>query len=246
MKNKETNLEEVKNIALTLLHIDPEPTEFLFNIHPFITEFIRPFKINGEIKYININKNKEYYKKTLEEFTERINKAEKVDYIFILMHKPYRPLYFKMISKYLSEKDYNEWLQEVWTGTENPNQDPNVSISKWISFFNKANKKLLMTEEDYNVYNSLPDNEPLIIYRGVGKGREPFGLSWTKNTNTAEWFAKRWQNDCPYMFRAKCYKKDVLAYFNVRGEDELVVNVKNIFDVERIDLNGEHKETENS
>ena len=42
------------------------------------------------------------------------------------------------------------------------------------------------------------------------------------------------------MFKTTCKKADILAYFNCRGEDELVVNVKNLdkSKMERIDLNG--------
>ena len=97
-----------------------------------------------------------------------------------------------------------------------------------------------MTEEELNVYNSLSDTESIEIYRGVGHGREPYGLSWTANVATAQWFAKRWENKDAYMLKTHCNKSDVLAYFNCRGEDELVVNVKNLdkSKMERIDLNG--------
>ena len=71
---------------------------------------------------------------------------------------------------------------------------------------------------------------------GVGPGREQFGLSWTKNIKTAKWFANRWNNKNPYIIKAQCFKKDIFAYFNERSEDELVVNVKKIINIERIQL----------
>jgi hypothetical protein len=97
-----------------------------------------------------------------------------------------------------------------------------------------------MTEEELAIYNGFNDTDEITIYRGVGHGREPYGLSWTANTTTAQWFAKRWNNQDAYMFKTTCKKADVLAYFNCRGEDELVVNVKNLdkSKMERIDLNG--------
>lgn len=80
----------------------------------------------------------------------------------------------------------------------------------------------------YQVYTSMPDE--LRIYRGVAIGREPNGLSWTSNLETAKWFAHRFDRDdkTGYIETAIAKKEDVLAYFNTRGEDELVVNVRNL------------------
>ena len=44
-----------------------------------------------------------------------------------------------------------------------------------------------MQEKDYEVYKSFPDT--FNIYRGVAVGRNPKGLSWTQNLETAKWFA---------------------------------------------------------
>ena len=232
---KETDLNYAKDMANMLLSLDVEETEFeAFLIHPFLTQRFMLINRNDEdltdiLKDDNI-------KLAREKFANLIAESQDIWHIYCYMHKPYRALYFKLIYDHLSEKDYNTFLKNVWIDSENPNQDPNVKINAWINFYKKSNKNLIMSESELEVYNNLPDDELITIYRGVGPGREPFGLSWTKNIKTAKWFANRWNNKNPYIIKAQCFKKDIFAYFNERSEDELVVNVKKIINIERIQL----------
>lgn len=237
---KETNLDAIKSVARTLLYVDVTETEFPFLlIHPFLNNRFMCFS-NQDRTLIDILASDENLQKARDFFEKKINDADDVWRILMYMHTPYRPLLFKLCASDLSDEDYAQMLVEVWTGTENPNQDANVKITEWIRFFKKAKKDLLMTENELAIYNGLNDTEEITIYRGVGHGREPYGLSWTANTATAQWFANRWNNQDAYMFKTTCKKTDVLAYFNCRGEDELVVNIKNLdkSKMERIDLNG--------
>ena len=81
-------------------------------------------------------------------------------------------------------------------------------------------------EEEYEVYKSLPDK--FTVYRGVAIGRNPNGLSWTKSKSKAEWFSHRFDknNNIGYVQSAIADKQNVLAYFNSRDEDEIVVDPK--------------------
>jgi len=251
MKNI-TDLQSIKEAVLPLLYVDIRETDIPFIlIHPFLSNRYMTFANSkqGMNTIVDILESDENLEKARKFMKDRIVESNEFFRILALTHKPYRPLVFKLSEKFLSKQDYANALEEVWTGTENPNQDPNVSIPQWIKFFKKADKQLLMTEEDFKIYNDISDTEPIEIYRGVGINREPYGLSWTINKKTAEWFAKRWENTDAYMFKTYCYKKDVLAYFNTRNEDELVVNVKNLDKnkMERINLyEGENKTTEDS
>ena len=235
---KTTDMDYVKDVAKTLLYLDVQETEIDFIlVHPFLSQ--RDMVLNNtDHEVLDILASPENLDKARKRFTELIEGSDDLWHIMFLMHKPYRPLLFKLCDNKLSKEDFAKALEYVWTGTENPNQDPNVSISQWIKYFKKADKSLLMDEDDFAFYNSLSDNDPITIFRGVGKDREPYGLSWTVSIKTAKWFAKRWKNTEAYMFKTQCYKKDVLAYFNTRGEDELVVNVKALDknNVERIEL----------
>ena len=77
-----------------------------------------------------------------------------------------------------------------------------------------------MTEEEYEIYNNLP--ETFTVYRGVASGRNAKGMSWTQNLEVAKWFANRFNcGKKGYIQQATANKKDVLAYFNRRDEDEI-------------------------
>ena len=108
--------------------------------------------------------------------------------------------------------------------SENPNGDVNVSLRTFVKWFRRADKKLLMTDEDYKVYRDLPST--FRVYRGVAVGRNPKGLSWTRNLSTAEWFAKRFdtKDKKGFIQTAVISRSDALAYFNTRGEDEIVAD----------------------
>lgn len=237
---KKTNLDAIKDTACVLLYVDITETEFPFLlIHPFFNSRYIMFDIHDK-QPTDILASPENLQKARDYLEKKIDNADSIWQILMYMHTPYRPLLFKLCANDLSDGDYAQMLAEVWTSTENPNQDANVSIKEWIRFFKKANKNLLMTEDELTIYNSFNDTDEIAIYRGVGHRREPYGLSWTLNTTTAQWFAKRWDNKDAYMFKTTCKKADVLAYLNRRNEDELVVNVNNLdkSKIERIDLNG--------
>jgi len=234
--NKKTQFDKIKDVAITLLYVEPEETEFDFLlIHPFLNNRYMYFQERKELVDI-LSSTKEYIN-ARNKIKTMIDHAQDIWQIQMYMNKPYRTLFFKLINEYLSEKDYNDMLSSVWIDTENVNQDANVSIEDWIKFFKKANKSMLMNEEELNVYNNLPDNEKILVLRGVGKDRNPKGLSWTNSMETATWFAKRWKHEeDAYILKGYVYKKDIFAYFNERGENELVTNSKKVIDIERISL----------
>jgi hypothetical protein len=155
--------------------------------------------------------------------TKQIDKSDLTG-IFMLLRKPYHLAFLKYCYPYLSEKDMAEYFAHAWVNTENPNQDVNCPLSYLIRMFKKCNKKYLMTEEDYAVYEALP--ETFTIYRGVAVGRNPKGLFWTQNLKTAKWFAHRFDrgDQKGYIQAGIAEKKHVLAYFNTRNEDEIVYN----------------------
>ena len=148
--------------------------------------------------------------------------------IYSLIRKPYRLTFIKYCEQYLSDKNLAELLADAWVSSENPNQDVNCSIPYLVKLFKKCNKEYLMQSEDYAVYNSLPNE--FSIYRGVAVGRNPKGLSWTQNLEKAKWFANRFNTETKkgYVQVGIAKKEHVLAYFNTRGEDEIVYNSKKL------------------
>lgn len=238
MTDKKTNLDECKNIAKVLVEVDVRQTEVpLILSHPwFQSPFFNIMSKDNDYEIINILDSEENMKKAKEFIYKIIERANNIHQIYMLMNKNYRSLYFKLVNGFLSKDDYNDFLSFVWTDSENPNQDPNVSISKWVSFFKKADKTILMSPDEYKVYNDLMNQKEITIYRGVSKGRENFGLSWTCNKHIATWFASRFydEGDNAYIIKAKVKPDAILAYFNCRKEDEVVINIKKIYDVNRI------------
>lgn len=143
-----------------------------------------------------------------------------------IIRESYQLGFLKNIVSALSQTDLSQLLSMIWVNIENPNQDINASVSEIVRWFKKADKQSLMNQEDYEVYCNL--SECFSVYRGVAVGRNPNGLSWTRNLNRAEWFAHRFdrKEQQGYVRDATIFKRDVLAYFNTRGEEEIVVYIK--------------------
>jgi len=217
----ETNLEKIKNVAIIFLYQEIETTEFPFIVlHPF---FSSPFQyING--KMINILDDPLALSQIREEIEEWIRNAKDVEKVFYLIRKPYHLTFLKYIKKDLSDEDFSRLLGHIWVTSENPNQDVNVPINTLISWFRETDKQFLMTKDDFKIYENLP--EEIFVYRGVSRGRNPDGLSWTRTLEKAKWFANRFGEG--YVRSGIICKQDVLAYFSTRGEEEIVLDVSKI------------------
>lgn len=231
---KTTNIEEIRDLAIVFLHFDATPNKQLpFVIdHPYFDSVI----VGLGKELIDIRE-EENLKKVREKYTEMIRTGD-LTRIMLMIRSPYRFTFLKYAKPYLKKADFDEWLAHLWVESENPNQDVNVSIRTFISWFRKADKRTIMTEEDYDYYSKLPD--VVEVYRGVAVGRaEQKGLSWTCKYETADWFSKRFDNikegKFGYIIKAKINKEDVFAYFNTRNEDEVLCNSSKIYDVERIE-----------
>jgi len=96
---------------------------------------------------------------------------------------------------YMDAKDFSEYLADYWVSTESPNSDPNFSKKQLVRLFSQADKRYLMSEDEYRQYLLLP--EKLTVYRGVTShnAKNIKALSWTLNRDKAEWFAHRFGED---------------------------------------------------
>lgn len=219
-----TNLTEIKNIAKFFLHlpikVDENLPPMLCVHHPFLSSCIVNTK---SLEMVDVLNNPNALKEYNNFMESEINKSNLYK-VYTFIRKPYRLTFIKYCEPYLSEKDLAELFADAWVSSENPNQDANCSISYLTKMFKKCNKRYLMQEEDYKVYQSLPD--VFTIYRGVAVGRNPKGLSWTQNLGTAKWFAHRFDTNKQkgYIQVTTAKKENVLAYFNTRDENEIVYN----------------------
>lgn len=221
---KKTDLERIKTEAKAFLHLDYQVAErlspVLFVHHPFLTSVMAYDTQTKE--FIDIREDEALHKYR-QQMIQQIDRCD-LRRLYIMVNKPYRLTFIKYIESHLSERDFAELLSDAWVSSENPNQDVNCSITCLTRMFKRCNKRYLMSNRDYKVYNSLP--EQFTIYRGVAVGHNPDGLSWTQNKDKATWFASRFNTDYEkgYLLTTVIDKSDVLAYFNTRGEEEILVN----------------------
>ena len=230
---KNTNLEEVKEVFKNLLYAVPiEPQIAAICCHPFTESSIVPkisitndniFKI--EDSYWDLKKAEDYNEWT-KYICKNIDEFKDMYHLFYYINKPYRLVAYKYSKDYLSLEDFSGILEFCWTTAENPNDDINVSIKELIGYFRKADKHTIMNEDEYKIWEELPDE--FIVYRGISNHHNPKGLSWTRNKNVAEWFMNRWSNPDNYLLQATVKKEDCLCYFNGRDEDEIVVDSRHI------------------
>ena len=229
---KETDLEKVKSIArmLLLTPIHKTPYSPVVVQHPFTSSGIAAAKKDGALQIIDITESEENLVRWQDWMREWIINAKSAYEIYMMTNKPYGLTYLKYAEPYLSKEDFSKILGDAWVRSENPNGDANVSKRELLSMFKQADKKVLMTEEDYKRWESLDDT--LTVYRGVTShnAKNIKALSWTLDEKTAEWFAHRFDENGT-VYQAQINKKDVCAYFGERCESEVVVDPKGLMDI---------------
>ena len=218
----ETNLPQVKATFKTLCStVKIEPLDFNIASHPFTNSI----HACSKTRILNLTSPKDYNEWESKLFN-LIDRTESVIKLFFLVNKPYLLTVLKFVKPYLSLADFSNILSYAWTLSENPNKDVNVNINTLIKWFKEADKLSLMDKEEYITYQNLPNE--LVLYRGISTKSNPKGISWTRNLETAKWFANRFSISNNYILKAKVTKKDILCYFNSRNEDEVIINTKNI------------------
>lgn len=223
---KTTCLDEVKKQSKILLNIVPIVSDIRFPFiaqHPFTNSTHSFLPKEGMIDL----RNEDSYKKWIREM-ERMIDIWDLDRIFLMVNNPWNLTWLKYIKPYLSKEDFSRMLRDSWIEEENPNMDANVSIATAIKWFKEADKKYLMSDEEYSYWESLP--EELTLYRGVSVGRKKYGLSWTDDKEVAKWFQQRFAHGKKQgaLLMAKINKKHCLCYFNGRNEREIVLDVNAI------------------
>ena len=224
---KKTDLEAVKETLKLFLYMPIEETDLSQIIiqHPiFDTGYS---SVDGKI--VDITK-PEGLQKATKKMEEKIDSTDTLIRCSYIIRNSYYLTFLKYIKEYLSLQDFSLLLGKFWTEEENPNGDVNVSVSLAARWFRLADKKSLMYDDEYETYTALPEN--FIVYRGVTSGRNPNGMSWTREYDKAEWFSNRFGEG--YVLEGTVNKKDTLAFFNRRGEEEIVIEAKNVQNKQKI------------
>lgn len=116
------------------------------------------------------------------------------------------------------DEQYWSLLGSIWTDSENLWQ----SLDEWIALLSadRPGREHLMSEDARAVFATLPDT--LTVHRGADRGVNEHGPSWTLDEDKAHWFAQRFHTD-PVVLSGTVAKAHVLAYFDDRGEDEVLI-----------------------
>ncbi len=229
---EETNLNGVKSIAKQLVMVRLHLTEFSPVVvqHPFTSSGMVATPSDEGICLMNITESDAVFSRWQDFMKAQIDHAKNAYQIYMMTNKPYALTFLKMATPYLSQKDFSEILSDAWVRSENPNLDPNVTTSKLISMFKKADPEILMDDEEREQLAELDDT--VTIYRGVTSYNADNirAMSWTLDQKTAEWFAHRFDEDGT-VYEAQIPKQHILAIFNGRGESEVIVEPKFLTDI---------------
>lgn len=216
------SLKNAKKLAILYLKSEIKPDKNFGELiisHPFFESAFMADK-NG---IFNAIKDTKRYESHLKDWECRIENADSIDRILFYIRKAYRINYIYNLYKMykFSDEDCGRLLRNQWVVLENnetQNKATTKAMEKWLS----AIKPLrLENDEDKLTLDSL--SETFTVYRGVQIGENPVGFSWSLKKETAEWFAKRFDNEDAQLCEMVISKKDVVLYTDERGESEIVL-----------------------
>lgn len=155
---------------------------------------------------------------------------------FIFLHeRPYRLDAFMSVEDILPDKKYWSLLGDIWTDSENIRQ--NMSEWRHLLSSHRPCRYAMMQQEERNVIkHDLPGE--VTVYRGFpGRGIQ-HGFSWSTNPVVAKFFARRLagKDEARNLVVGTVAKKDVIAYFDGRSEQEVVVLPENVTVTKLIEL----------
>ena len=222
----ETYLTALKSLAHTFLYLEIQPTKMspLVVKHPFTDSGITAIRDeNNSIQPADLLNNQQALDCWRGQMAQNIQEAESSNQLFYMVTKSYRLAFLKYAAGYLSERDAASALNFVWTTSEAPNSDPNLSRRELLALFRSVSPSLLMDKEELQVYEELPDL--VTVYRGVTpyNAKMVKGLSWTLDRDTAEWFAHRYRSH-GQVYQAQIEKAHIHAIFLGRNEAEVIVD----------------------
>jgi len=212
-------------------HIDHDSPMGEFLRHPLIVTPYIP-QMNAYYNYQYLGKRKE---------ADKVLKKKDWSQWIWFHERPFRLDAFLSVCSGLPAKTYWELLREIWVDTEGPSVNQDI----WLELFNRPypKRRKMMTGKERRALTQASESGELNIYRGFVTGVETEenyyeedidregGISWTLDYNKAEWFARRFLvegNGVGMVAEAICKPKDVIGYFESRGEKEIVVDPSKI------------------
>lgn len=228
-EDRETSMDLIKDAAVSLLLQEVVPCEQVGFVvhHPFTNTntVVIPNEINGQPEFVDIVNDDLGKRRWIRMIIDKIDKCQEPWQIINLMNKPYYFAFIKYSHHLMSNADLAMILSHAWVSVECSNNDINLRPNEIVNLMSCLPKELLMTEEDLDVYNGLPDK--FTVFRGVNPQNAKYvnyAMSWTLDIEIAKFFANRFNSDGSGKVYGKVIdKSDVLAYFNTRNEQEVVI-----------------------
>ena len=131
----------------------------------------------------------------------------------------------------IPDEKFWELFGLVYTDSENVGQHYDV-ISDWLDVPDIPES--IMEADEREVLRLLPSR--VTVYRGFVPDEDiesPSDWSWTLSPTMAEWFANRWDRS-GFVVRGTVLKTDIMAVFNRRGEDEVLVWGRDVFNQSKL------------
>lgn len=185
---------------------------------------------------------KGYVIKTTKDFMEGRKKIAKIlaerrlqkdwEGFFMLIDGHERQEAFLDVYEEMAPQDYWATLGDIIQGESLYNDElKKLLINKGK---NLSLRHLMMNDADRAIFDKLPNT--FSIYRGADANTPGQGWSWSLSESVARFFAKRFYKSV--VIKGECAKKDVIAYFNDRNEQEILIpynKVKNIVTLKKIE-----------
>ena len=231
---EKTDLSKVKDVAEMLLMTDVCETSYSPVVvqHPLTSSGMVGVRTGEELKVLDITENPENLRLWREQMRSLIDQADNAYNLYLLVNKPYGLTFLKLSEPYLSRNDLSKILSSAWIMSENPNSDVNLSKRRLVSLFRSADPSVLMDEDERQ---TLADLDPTVtVYRGVTayNADKVRALSWTLEYDTAKWFATRF-GEQGTVYKAQVYKERILALFKRRNEAEVIIDPKDLMNIEQ-------------
>lgn len=167
--------------------------------------------------------------------TRSLTAGDYVGYLFQFDgHRRFSP--FLAVHQLMDDASYWKSVAFVWDNIEVSSPD----MATWLALFGskRPRRDRLMSKKERQAFAQLPDT--LMLFRGYAKGKARRGMSWTVSEERARFFARyavgaRRAELCGHqkgrtgmVVTGTALKRDVLAYFDGRSEQEIVIHPCNI------------------
>lgn len=217
---------KIKELAKRFVDVPIHDSGFLcFASHPFTNSFVIGIRgKNNDLVLVDL-KDEQALAEWRKQLKQQIDALSNVKDIFLMLNKPYILTFISYIEPMLTDAELGKILSDNWSFIEEITGNCNVNGRKLVKWFLRADKRSLMTEEEYSVYESLP--EEVTIYRGVTSHnrRYKMALSWTIDREKAVWFANRFETGTGEVWQMTIPKERICCFFSGRNEQEVIVNL---------------------